>query len=72
MKLQFLFRQLSIAKDRVLNVEIGDFMDIICPQSGLVDAKSFPRQPMIFDLYNVSRTYFKACRQPGKIVVRLV
>ena len=53
--------------NQVLNVEIGQFMDILCPQTSLVDTKSERGQPMTFDLYNVTKPYFDNCSYAGNI-----
>ena len=54
---------------RVLNVQIGQFMDILCPQSSLMNGNSETRQPMIFDIFNVTKPYYDECSHEGKILM---
>lgn len=49
-----------------VKVNIGDFMDILCPQTNLgITEKDTP--PVKFNLYNVTEDGYKTCNPEGKI-----
>ncbi|XP_076808977.1 uncharacterized protein LOC143452041 [Clavelina lepadiformis] len=53
-------------KDFVVNVEIGQFMDILCPQHSLLGITNGPRELSTFDLYNVTENEFDQCKSGGR------
>ena len=46
-------------------VEIGDFMDILCPHKGLVGITTGPKL-IEFDIFNVTQDLYDNCQSGGK------
>ncbi len=46
-------------------VRIGDFLDIMCPHTGLTGTIK-PNSTPIFDIYNVTQEEFQQCRVQGE------
>ena len=65
-KLFFHFCRLK-SGEYVKEVEIGEFMDILCPHKGLVGITTGPKDPLIeFDIYNVTEDLYHKCQSGGK------
>ncbi|XP_078482877.1 ephrin [Ciona intestinalis] len=50
--------------DYVMEVKMGQFMDILCPQRSLMDLTG-PKEPTTFDLYNVTEDSYQQCKTGG-------
>jgi len=54
-------------QEHVQHVEIGEFMDILCPQHSLMEIVGGPREPAVFDLYNVTKSEYDHCQLRGEL-----
>ena len=49
-----------------MEVKIGQFMDILCPQKSLFDLSNSNGDLQAFDLYNVTADQYEVCETGGK------